>query len=147
MVIFLIPLLQWAVALWGTAYSAKTDYEDKKIYDGTTLTMMGIGLILLLFSWNLLPILFAVIVLGIGKLANQRGLMGGGDVKLLIGIQLLVPWIYGIPSSLFVVAIGSLMFLVFSLLQPDKKITHARFGIWAFVALIFGGLIEWVFVI
>ena len=94
----LVLFIPIGVALILGFIAAYTDKNEAAIYDGTTLPMIGIGIIssLLIFYnslWMLAFLFLSTLVLFIGgKILNKKGALGGGDVKLMMGYNLLFPF-------------------------------------------------------
>ncbi|MFA6268911.1 MAG: A24 family peptidase [archaeon] len=88
----MLILLQQAALLLGTTLGAVTDAKTGYIYDWITIPMIIIGLLIsiILQQWNNL-------IIGVGLffilyLVYKLGKLGGGDVKLFVGIALLNPY-------------------------------------------------------
>ena len=93
-------LLRIAAALAGTGLAAWEDGRTSFIDDRITFSMIGLGFLLNLWAWlgmgdwnffvaSCLP---AALVLAVGYLLYRYGQLGGGDVLLFAGIQLLLPF-------------------------------------------------------
>ncbi len=97
-------LLRVIVLLIGSAIASYTDLKSGYIYDKITYPMIAIGLIINLFEKELIQIyLLAGIVFVLGYLLYFTGKIGGGDVKLFIGVSLLMPFLNSsIPFILLV---------------------------------------------
>jgi prepilin peptidase CpaA len=89
-----LQLLLWAVALVAMLASAWRDMSERIIPNGLVglVAASGLGLSLLLrFDQAWIGLLAAfLLILVLGTLAHFR-MMGGGDVKLLSAVSLLVP--------------------------------------------------------
>ncbi len=134
-------ILLWAFTIAFTYFSARTDSEEGKIFDGTTLPMIGLGVLISLFWQNYINIGIMILIYIIGLIANRLKYLGGGDVKLLMGIQALIPMIVGIPTVVFILVISGISFIVISFAKGiDER--YARMGGLALVSLLFGGVVE-----
>lgn len=80
------------LAIVGFALAAYTDFKTGYIYDWITYPLIAVGLLLQLWNQNWVVLGIAVAVLGIGTVIYYTGKMGGGDIKLLLGLTLLVPF-------------------------------------------------------
>ncbi|NYZ78194.1 prepilin peptidase [Candidatus Micrarchaeota archaeon] len=92
---FEIGVLRAAAALVGTGLAAWEDARTSFIDDRTTLSMIGLGIVLDVFFlpqelW-LSTALIALVIGIIGYFAYRAGQFGGGDVLLILGIHLLLP--------------------------------------------------------
>ncbi len=107
-------LVGYAVALAGTALAAYTDIKTGLIYDRITYPMIAIGAVLAVAAAEWLAFAVAAAVFALGYGLYYAGKIGGGDVKLFVGISLLVPFVSGIPfivGVLLVAAIASIVAL------------------------------------
>jgi Flp pilus assembly protein protease CpaA len=88
----MLELIQESALLIGTALGAATDAKTGYIYDWITYPMIAIGFALSILQqqWNNLLIGTALFVLL--YVAYKLGKLGGGDVKLFVGIALLNPY-------------------------------------------------------
>jgi prepilin peptidase CpaA len=89
-----IQAVLWTIVLAGLLWGAVTDLKERIIPDELTILIALSGLILCLAArpaevW-LGPIAAAVVFLGFGLLCRY-GMIGGGDVKLMAAVTLLVP--------------------------------------------------------
>lgn len=121
--------------------AAWTDYKTGYIYNWITFPLIVIGFLFLIFEsflynalgylYFLKVILITAIIYGVGYLFYYYGKLGGGDVKLFLGINLLLPYVNGQLFILWVLIISSLssvfivsiryMFIIF------KKIKRKEF--------------------
>jgi len=91
-------LIQQIVVLLGSLIGGLTDLKTGYIYDWITYPVIVVGLILSYFSGYLIESLgIAAVILGIGYLLAYTGKLGGGDVKLFLGLSLTMPFIQGKP--------------------------------------------------
>ncbi len=95
-----------------------SDFATRRVPNGVSATLAGIGVVLHLSSGDLAAALgaaFAVFLLGV--LCWRRGWLGGGDVKLLAATALLVaPW--RVPGLLAAIALaGGVLALAYLLLR------------------------------
>jgi hypothetical protein len=97
----MLELIGVIVALLGVAYSSYTDLKTGDVSDRLSHSMIGIGAILVAFSfpfWQAATIIgLGILVFALGFLLYIFGQMGGGDVKLFTALTLLVPYY---PASL-----------------------------------------------
>jgi len=89
-----IEFLRIAVILLGCAIAAYTDFKTGLIPDKITYAMIGLGLILNALQFDLILFSVGIAIFVFGYVAYRLGKVGGGDVKLLTGIALLLPF-YG----------------------------------------------------
>ncbi len=80
------------VLVLGSAAAAYTDTKTGLINDYITYPMIAIGILFSLIEFNLNAFIIAAAVFGGGYLLYFLGQIGGGDVKLLTGIALLMPF-------------------------------------------------------
>jgi prepilin peptidase CpaA len=99
----LLPL----AAVLLLALVAAHDLAARTIPDRANLALLACGLALRAADGTLLPwgLVAALAVFGLGFLAWRAGAMGGGDVKLLAAVALLVPPA-AVPSLLLAVALA-----------------------------------------
>lgn len=120
-------LARQVIAIAASAASAYTDLKTGLIYDGITLPMIALGILLNLYEQQFGAILVAGIVFAIGYVLYFGGKIGGGDVKLFTGIALVMPEING---SVFVIntfifsALAAVMFL--SIYYPLKYLRKTK---------------------
>lgn len=112
--IFIIRIILLLVAV---ALAAYFDYKTGYIYDWISLPLIAIGLILNIFtySWkSLIPIvLIAVGIYLFGYLAYYFGKIGGGDIKLFIGIHMILPYLNNQLLIFLVIIASSLLSVMF----------------------------------
>lgn len=107
------------VVLVACAIAAYTDYKTGYIYNWITFPLIIIGFLFLLFESFIYPVfgyiyflkvlLYTGIIYGFGYLFYYFGKLGGGDVKLFLGINLLVPYLNDQIFILWVLIISSLV--------------------------------------
>lgn len=92
----MLELIGLIVALLGVAYSSYTDIKTGEVSDRLSHSMIGIGAIIVAFTYPLSTAVWilamAGVVFGLGFLMYIFGQMGGGDVKLFAALTLLVPY-------------------------------------------------------
>ncbi len=108
--ILIVRIVTLLIALGLAAYfDQKTGY----IYDWITLPLIAIGLIIDIctFYWlDVLSILLvALVIYVVGYIAYYYGKIGGGDIKLFIGIHLTLPYLNGQLFILWVAIASSLL--------------------------------------
>jgi Flp pilus assembly protein protease CpaA len=108
----MILLIEQVILVFATALGAMTDAKTGYIYDWITYPMVAAGIILsiVLQQWNNL-ILGAILFVGL-FIMYKFGKIGGGDVKLFVGIALLNPTndYFFIVSIMFFAAMSAMMF-------------------------------------
>jgi len=112
--IFIIRIILLLVAV---ALAAYTDYKTGYIYDWISLPLIAIGLIINIFTYpfkTLIPIiLIAVGIYLFGYFAYYFGKIGGGDIKLFIGIHLILPYLNNQLFIFWVIIVSSLLSVMF----------------------------------
>ncbi len=112
--IFVIRIILLLVAV---ALAAYTDYKTGYIYDWISLPLIAIGLIINIFTYpfkTLIPIiLIAVGIYLFGYFAYYFGKIGGGDIKLFIGIHLILPYLNNQLFIFWVIIVSSLLSVMF----------------------------------
>lgn len=106
--------LREAAVLAGSALGAYTDAKGGIIPDKITYPMVALGVLLAIYELDLLAFVFAGVVFAAGYALYYAGKIGGGDVKLLSGIALLMPLFHGsvfVLSVIFVAAVLSVLWL------------------------------------
>lgn len=112
--IFVIRII---LLLLAVALAAYFDYKTGYIYDWISIPLIAIGLIINIFTYSfksLIPIV--LIALGIylfGYFAYYFGKIGGGDIKLFIGIHMILPYLSGQLFILWVIIASSLLSVLF----------------------------------
>ncbi len=92
----------------ASGLAAYTDWKTGYIYDWITYPLIGIGIILTILTQQWIGALFAVLIYGVGLFAYNSGKVGGGDIKLLIGIALVQPVYQGMIFVLAILLVGAL---------------------------------------
>ncbi|MBI5229555.1 prepilin peptidase [Candidatus Micrarchaeota archaeon] len=91
-----LELLRVVLAVGFTAVAAWQDWKTSFIDDRMTAAMIGAGIVLNLLTLDLNFIVYSLgiagIIFGIGYFLYRTGQLGGGDVLLFTGIQLLLPY-------------------------------------------------------
>lgn len=108
-----ILIARIAVLLIGTAIAGYVDARKGIIPDKVTYPMVAIGIVLNLIEFDLMLFAIAAIVFAICYILYWLGKVGGGDVKLLAAIALLLPSYGGnvlIVHALLAAAILSIVF-------------------------------------
>jgi len=67
------------------------DIKRKEVPNFITYPLIIVGFIYSLFPWTFPNLILAIIFFGFGYYVNSKGLLGGGDVKLITGMILLTP--------------------------------------------------------
>lgn len=89
--------LTWIIGLvlLGTFVAGIVDFKTGFIYDWITYPLIAIGLLNQIWGQTWLNLAVALGVLVIGGLFYYTGKVGGGDVKLFLGMALLLPFYQG----------------------------------------------------
>jgi Flp pilus assembly protein protease CpaA len=105
----MLEIIGLIVALAGVAYSSYTDIKTGDVPDKLSHSMIGIGAILVAFSYPMAEAVWifamAAAVFALGFIMYIFGQMGGGDVKLFAALTLLIPY-YPISLQPFLASIG-----------------------------------------
>ncbi len=113
-IIFTIRVLFLLLAVGLAAY---TDNKTGYIYDWISLPLIVIGVIINLFTFYWLDVLsillIALVIYIFGYIAYYYGKIGGGDIKLFIGIHLILPYLGGQLFILWVIIASSLLSVLF----------------------------------
>ncbi len=112
--IFVIRILLILIAVGLAAYyDQKTGY----IYDWISLPLIGLGLIINVFTYYFVDVLeicvIALIIYVFGYIAYYYGKIGGGDIKLFIGIHMMLPFFYGQLFIIWAIIASSLLSVLF----------------------------------
>jgi len=106
-------LLQQAVLVLASGIATYTDLKEGLIHNYITYPLIAFGLIASFLNGILTTaLLYALIVFVVGYLLYYTGKIGGGDLKLFIGITLIMPELAGIPFILSVLVVSSLIALM-----------------------------------
>lgn len=112
--------IQLIILIIGTALAAYTDAKTGLIYDKITYPMIGLGLILAALSpldFFITAATWGLATFAIGYIAYKLGAVGGGDVKLLTGMSILLPisinYFIQIPFVIMVIFIAALTSIIF----------------------------------
>jgi Flp pilus assembly protein protease CpaA len=115
----LILIIKIVILLITTGVAAYTDYKTGYIYNWISFPLIIIGFLFLIFESFIFPVfgtyyflkvlIITGIIYGIGYLFYYFGKLGGGDVKLFLGINLLIPYLNGQLFILWVLVISSLL--------------------------------------
>jgi len=112
--IFIIRILIILVAVGLAAYfDNKTGY----IYDWISIPLIIAGLIINVFTYYWIDILeiclVALIIYAVGYIAYYYGKIGGGDIKLFIGIHMMLPFFFNQLFIVWVIIVSSLLSVLF----------------------------------
>ncbi len=129
----LILILKIIVILVATTIGAYTDYKTSYIYNWITYPLILIGLVFLVLESFILKnplgyvylikvIAIAVLIYGIGYLFYYFGKMGGGDIKLFLGMHLVLPYYAGQVTILWLLILSSLLAVFFVSLKYSFKL-------------------------
>jgi len=114
----LLLIIKFCILLVAAGIGAYTDYKTGYIYNWITFPLIVIGLLFLIFESFIFPILgyiyflkvllYTAIIYGVGYLFYYFGKLGGGDIKLFLGINLLIPFVNNQMFILWVLILSSL---------------------------------------
>jgi len=85
---YVVNVIIILVALIAASYY---DIKRKEVPNKITYPLIIAGFYYSLFPWTVLNLFVAGAVFAIGYWCNQKGVLGGGDVKLLTGMILFTP--------------------------------------------------------
>lgn len=137
-----------AIVILAGLIAAYTDYRTGYIYDWLNYSFILIGIILAIFSPNVIWA-FAqfIIVFAIGYLAYKFGKIGGGDIKFFAGLVLYFPFFNGYPFILIVLLLASLFATIYysfyyliKLLLMKSKLAINSFYISLIISIVFATL-------
>ena len=158
----MLEIIGAIIALLGVAYSSYTDLKTGDVSDRLSHSMIGIGAILVAFSfpfWQAVAIIgLATAVFVLGFILYIFGQMGGGDVKLFTALALLVPYYpnalrpfseaiginpvsAALPFIIAVFLLSGIFFMLFIPLAYLRKISAKRSKIKDYKKKILTGLI------
>jgi len=135
---FNILVLKIALALIATAIAAYTDHKTGLIQNWLTYPLIGVGLLITVFEsflsvntfgWIYFADVLAIgiLIYLIGYLMYKYGKLGGGDIKLFLGLHLLMPYYLGQLTILWLLIFSSLLSVlcvsIFYMLKLLRKIT------------------------
>jgi Flp pilus assembly protein protease CpaA len=108
----MIQLLEQGLLIAGGVGAAATDAKTGYIYDWITYPMIGLGLILSIIGQQYVNIAIAIALFLVLFATYRLGKIGGGDVKLFVGIALLNPTnnLLFLANMLFFAAMGAMIF-------------------------------------
>jgi Flp pilus assembly protein protease CpaA len=119
---------------------AYTDHKTGYIYDKVTLPLIVLGLLLNIFAFSFVEnvsilITAAIIFIG-GFVLYYFGKLGGGDIKLFLGIHLMLPYLNNQLFILWVLLLSCLLavvfisikytFLIFKKIKITKKLLLSK---------------------
>jgi Flp pilus assembly protein protease CpaA len=125
-------IIRIIILLFALVFAAYTDYKSGFIHNWLNYSLAIIGLILNIFTYsfvtNLNIILGCVFIFGIGYIIYYFGKIGGGDIKLFIAINLILPIYYNQPFVLFVLLFSCLFsVIIVSLIYIFKLFKKIKF--------------------
>jgi Flp pilus assembly protein protease CpaA len=99
------------------AVAAYTDKKTGYIYDWITYPLIGLGLLLNIFTFsftqNMSIVTIGGVIFIIGFLIYYLGKLGGGDVKLFLGIHFILPYINNQLFILWVLVFSCFLAVIF----------------------------------
>jgi len=126
--------LRFVIVLIGALVASYTDLKTGLIYDKITYPMITLGIIFSLADFitekNPTYLIFPAVVFVLSYALYFFGKLGGGDVKIFLGIALLLPYYKGKPfflSMLLMAALASVMVIsIFYLIKLFKMKERPR---------------------
>jgi len=146
----MLSLIQESVLIAGSTIGAITDAKTGYIYDWVTYPMIALGFILAIAQqqWN--NVLIGLGLFVILYIAYKFGKLGGGDVKLFVGIALLNPnndYYFFATVMLFAAMSAMVFFSIYFFIKYYKKgITYEENKKGITKAILFGIIIAGYFV-
>jgi len=121
---FDILILKIVLVILACGVAAYTDYKTGLIQNWLTYPLMIIGLLFVVYESFLAPVsfgityLFNVFLIGAiifvsGFFLYRTGKLGGGDIKLFLGIHLVIPYYLGQIVILWLLIAASLLSVLF----------------------------------
>jgi len=119
-----------AIILLVTLISAITDLKTGYIFDYITYPFIGIGFIFAILSHTFIQsIILSLIIFIFGYLLYLKGGIGGGDIKLLSGIPLYIPYYNHLPfillvilsASIFAIVIYGIYYIIYLFMKHPKN--------------------------
>lgn len=101
--------IQFATNVVAGMLAAYTDWKTGYIYDWITYPLMGVGIVLCIFTGAWIGLVLGAGIYGLGILAYKTGKIGGGDIKLLAGLALVQPHYHGMLFPFAVLLVGTLL--------------------------------------
>jgi len=111
--VFELLLIRQAIILAGCGAAAYTDTKTGLILDKITYPMIALGILFNIIEGEWLFLLAGVAVFAIGYLIYYMGKIGGGDVKILTGMVMLLPVLQGqifVINALFAASLFAVTF-------------------------------------
>ncbi len=109
-----IFLIRAAVVVIGCVAASYTDLKTGLIPDRITYPMMALGVLFNFIAFDEYALAVAAATFGVSYLFYHLGKLGGGDLKLFVGIALLLPMMNGFPfilSSVFFASVAAVIML------------------------------------
>lgn len=114
---FDILYLRIIILLIACGVAAYTDHKTGYIYDWVSYPLIAIGLLINIFTlsfYSILSILVTtVLIYLIGLIFYKLGKIGGGDIKLFMGINLILPTFKTEPFFLWTLIFASMLSVLF----------------------------------
>ena len=114
---FNVLYLRIIILLIACGIAAYTDHKTGYIYDWVSYPLMAIGLIINIFTLSLYSILSILattaLIYLIGLIFYKFGKIGGGDIKLFMGINLILPTFKSEPFFLWTLIFASMLSVLF----------------------------------
>ncbi len=121
---FDILILKIILVILAAGVAAYTDYRTGLIQNWLTYPLIIIGLLLVIYESFLASTFFGInyffnvlligfIIFGVGFFLYRTGKLGGGDIKLFLGIHLVIPYYLGQIVILWLLIAASLLSVLF----------------------------------
>ena len=121
---FDILILKIILVLLASGIAAYTDYKTGLIQNWLTYPLMVIGLLFVVYESFFSPtslgvsyifnvFIIGILIYGIGYFLYKYGKLGGGDIKLFLGIHLVIPYYLGQITILWLLIFASLLSVLF----------------------------------
>lgn len=108
----MLQLIQQGALILGTTLGAITDAKTGYIFDWITYPMILIGFVLAIMQQQYNNLFVAGIIFALLFITYKFGKLGGGDVKLFVGIALLNPYndYLFFASAMLIAAVSAMIF-------------------------------------
>ena len=130
--------IQILLILIFTGIAVITDLKTGHIPNWITYTMIGIGgIINAIFFPNLIMLALAIsIIIYIFGICTSKKGMGGGDIKLYIGINMILPLYHNYLFILYVMLISNILGFIYMRVANKKTVRFAPYIFTSIILLI-----------